>query len=75
MMTDITVHNSSNEPRFKDPRFQRRIIEVRRPIEIVENMFDVALECGHAPLVFGTPDPEVGAFIFCPNCAYPPKEA
>jgi len=58
----------SDDPRFQDPRFQRLILKTHRPIPFVENMHDVTLECGHAPLVFCTPDPKVGDRIFCPNC-------
>ena len=63
---------SSDDPRYHDPRFQRRIVESHRPIEFVENMHDVMLECGHSPLMFCVPDPQVGGMCFCPNCA---KEA
>jgi hypothetical protein len=62
-------HNRDNDPRFNDPRFQRRVIDSFRPIEIVENMHDVTLDCGHAPLVFGLPGPKAGDMIFCPACA------
>ena len=65
----ITTHNKENDPRFTDPRFQRRIVAAHRPIEIVENMHDLVLECGHSPLVFGVPAPQVGDMCFCPDCA------
>jgi hypothetical protein len=58
----------SDDPRFHDPRYQRRIVATHRPIPFVENMHDVTLECGHAPLVFCTPDPKVGDMLFCPTC-------
>lgn len=59
----------SDDPRFHDPRYQRRIISLRRVIEIVENVHEVTLECGHEPLFLGdSPKPEVGARCFCPEC-------
>lgn len=65
--SDFRVINTK-DPQFHDPRFQRRIVEVRRPIEIIENMYDVKLECGHSPLIFGIPGPKVGDMIHCPDC-------
>jgi hypothetical protein len=59
----------SDDPQFHDARFQRRVIESHRPIEIVENMHDITLACGHSPLVFGLPGPKVGDLIFCPECS------
>jgi hypothetical protein len=58
----------SDDPRTHDPRFQRRVVSVFRPIPIVENMFDVTLECGHAPLAFNDSPIQVGSTIFCPSC-------
>ena len=67
MSDQFTVVNAA-DPRFHDPRYQRKIVGSYRPIPVVENMHDVTLECGHAPLVFVTPDPQIGATIFCPDC-------
>jgi hypothetical protein len=64
---DFRVINSK-DPQFHDPQFQRRIVAVHRPIAFIENMHDVTLECGHAPLVFVTPDPKVGEMCHCPDC-------
>ena len=58
----------SDDPRCHDPRFQRRVVGSYRPIPIVENIFDVTLECGHAPLVCGDAPPAVGSMLFCPQC-------
>lgn len=58
----------NNDPLFHDPRFQRRIVSVARPIPIVGNMFDVVYECGHSPLIFSDAAPTVGASFFCPGC-------
>lgn len=50
-------------------QFLRRILAVRRPIPIVENVHEVTLECGHEPLILGGPGtPQVGVSIFCPTC-------
>lgn len=67
----IQTHNKENDPRFNDPRFQRRVVASHRPIDLVENMHDVTLECGHAPLIVGVgvPAPKVGDMCFCPECA------
>jgi len=68
----------SDEPHAQDPRYQRRIVAVVLPIIFVSNMFDVTLECGHAPLVMaGTdmPDPAVGDMMFCPDCYAARNEA
>lgn len=59
---------NAQDPQFHDPRFQRRVVEVRRPIPIISNLHDVTLECGHAPLVSGVPGPKVGDMLFCPDC-------
>lgn len=58
----------SDDPRYRDPRFQRRVLSVHRPIPIVENMHQVKLECGHEPLFMGDQVPEVGGECFCPSC-------
>lgn len=57
----------ADEPHTKDPRYQRRVTKVKRPIEFVENMWDVEFECGHSPLLFG-PGLKVGDMAFCPDC-------
>lgn len=59
----------SDEPIAQDPRYQRRIVSFYRPIPIIENMFDITLECGHAPLFFSNKPPAVGELSFCPDCA------
>lgn len=61
---------SSEHPLYHDPRFQRRIVEVHRPIPFVENVHEAILECGHEPLLLGgNHEPEVGECVFCPSCA------
>ena len=58
-----------DDPDFHDPRFQRRIVTVKRPIPIVSNMHDATLECGHSPLLVGdNPEPKTGMMIFCGDC-------
>ena len=69
MLEDMRVVNRDNEPRFNDSRFQRRVVASHRPIAFVENLHDVTLDCGHAPLVFCVPDPKAGDMLFCPECA------
>lgn len=58
----------SDDPRYHDPQFQRRVVSVNRPIAFVENMHEVLLECGHAPLLFGDDVPAVDTKCFCPAC-------
>jgi len=57
-----------DSPEAQDPRNQRKVVSSHRPISFVENMHDVILECGHSPLLFGTPDPKPGDMLFCPQC-------
>lgn len=62
---------SKNDPDFHDPRYQRRIVKLTRPIPIpiVENIHEATLECGHEPLVLGdNPMPEAGMTVFCGDC-------
>lgn len=60
---------SKDDPDFHDPRFQRRILRVWRPIPIVSNIHEAVLECGHRPLLLGdNPTPEAGLMIFCGDC-------
>ena len=70
----FTVFNSGHLA-FYDPRFQRRIVAVSRPIPIVENMFDVKFECGHSPFLFADAAPAVGDCVFCPGCYEAAKKA
>lgn len=58
----------SDDPRFHDPRYQRRIVSFFYPIPIIENMYDITLDCGHAPLMFRNAPPVVGDLSFCPEC-------
>ncbi len=58
----------SDDPRYSDPRFQRRVLEVTRPVVIVENLHEVKLECGHEPTLMGDMVPKVGEMFFCPKC-------
>lgn len=67
-MTNWPNTYRSDDPRASDPRFQRRVVAIHRPIAIIENMWDVQLDCGHAPLFFSDTALEVGAQCFCPTC-------
>lgn len=71
MSDEICTYRSDN-PVTQNPRFRRRITEIRRPFAgLVENMFDLTLECGHEPLAFtggDVADPAVGDMAFCPDC-------
>lgn len=69
-MSDLfgLTHTKSDDPEFNDPRFQRRVVKVERPIPIIENMFDVVLDCGHSPLVFNDREVQAGQMMFCPEC-------
>ena len=59
----------NTDPDFYDPRFQRRIVSMRRVIPFVENIHEVLLSCGHEPLLLGDkPMPEVGMSVFCGDC-------
>ena len=58
----------SDDPACRDPRYQRLVIAVKRPIPFVENMHEAKLECGHEPLLMGGPVPVVGGLCFCPDC-------
>lgn len=68
MSDDVFRSYRSDEPLFSDPKFQRRVLAVFRPIAIVENMHEVGLECGHVPLLMGDAPPAVGDLCFCPSC-------
>lgn len=60
---------SQSDPDFNDPRYQRRIEKLWRPIPIVENVYEVILSCGHSPLLLGdNPTPELGMHVFCGDC-------
>lgn len=59
---------SSDNPLYHDPRYQRRVLAINRPIAFVENMHELALECGHEPLLMGNDVPKVGDLFFCPTC-------
>ena len=67
-MSDWPGLVTHDDPDFNDPRFQRRVEEVWRPIPIVENVHEARLECGHQPLLLGDNIPEVGATCFCGDC-------
>ena len=67
-MIDPFQLTPTDTPEARDPRNQRRVVAVWRPVAFVENMHDVVLECGHSPLVFGTPGPNPGDMMFCPEC-------
>lgn len=58
----------SDDPRYHDPLYQRRVVEVRRPIAFVENMHEAKLECGHAAVLVGDQIPKDGDLLFCPKC-------
>jgi hypothetical protein len=58
----------SDDPDFNDPRFQRRVEALWRPIAIVENIHGARLECGHEPMLVGDKVPEVGMMCFCADC-------
>ena len=67
MENDFKTYRS-DDPAYNDPRFQRRVVGSYRPIPIIENMHDVTLECGHAPLMFADKAPAAGELLFCPTC-------
>ena len=67
-MGDLFRQYRSDDPRYHDPRHQRRVVAVTRPIAFVENMHDIKLECGHEPLLCGDQIPQVGDMLFCPTC-------
>jgi hypothetical protein len=64
----------SDDPDFNDPRFQRRVEALWRPIPIVENVHEARLECGHEPLLLGDNPPRVGTKCFCGDCRDLQKE-
>lgn len=64
---------NATHPAFHDPRYQRRVIAVTRPIPIVSNMFDIVFECHHSPLIFNDTPPRPGDLLFCPGCFYKDK--
>ena len=59
---------SEKDPAFHDAQFQRRILQVKKPIPIISNMFEVVYDCGHSPLMFSDTPPRVGQASFCPDC-------
>lgn len=68
-MSDWPGLVSKDDPDFNEPRFQRRIVDLWRPIPIIENVHEVRLECGHEPLLLGdNPMPQVGMTCFCGDC-------
>lgn len=67
-MSDGPRQYRSDDALFRDPRFQRRVVAIYCPIAIIDNMFDVTLECGHAPLLFSDAGLKVGEQCFCPTC-------
>jgi len=67
-VTDSFKQYRSDDPAYRDPRFQRRVVSVKRPIAFIENMHEAMLECGHEPLVMGDAVPEAGGLLFCPTC-------
>ena len=65
---NITKPYRSDDPRFSDPRYQRRVLVASRPFSFIENMHELILECGHEPLLMGNNVPAVGDLCFCPTC-------
>lgn len=58
-----------SDPDFNDPRYQRRIMKLWRPIPMIENIHEALLSCGHEPLILGdNPLPAVGMDVFCGDC-------
>ena len=74
-MSDWPGLVTTDDPDFTDPRFQRRVEEIWRPVPIVENIHEARLACGHQPLLLGDKVPEVGATCFCGDCRDAEKNA
>lgn len=73
-MEDFTKVYRNDDPLYHNPRHQRRVLAVWRPIEPVENLHEVGLECGHVPVMMGDDVPAVGDMLFCPTCYEEGKE-
>jgi hypothetical protein len=60
---------NAEHPAFHDARFARRVLQVKKPIPVVSNLFEVVYgPCGHLPLMFSDTPPRVGDLLFCPDC-------